>query len=110
MTNQQKIQEFEKLAYPYVHSNTFPERDVEYLKILSDYFLSVLQSKDQEKEKALIEQESNFLNQKANQHDQAVREKALQKVKSAAKKVLDELEYTQFIMALEDEFEINIDN
>ena len=37
-------------------------------------------------------------------------EEILQKVKKAAKKVLDELEYTQFIMALEDEFEINIDN
>ena len=37
-------------------------------------------------------------------------EETLEKVKRAAKKVLDELEYTQFIMALEDEFEINIDN
>ena len=79
-------------------------------KDIEQFLLSALEQKDQEKEKALIEQESNFLNQKANQHDQAVREKALQKVKSAAKKVLDELEYTQFIMALEDEFEINIDN
>ena len=37
-------------------------------------------------------------------------EEILQKVKRAAKKVLDELEYTQFIMALEDEFEINIED
>ena len=36
-------------------------------------------------------------------------EENLQKVKKAAKKVLDEFEYTEFIMALEDEFEINIE-
>ena len=58
---------------------------------IESFLLSALEQKDTEKERALKEQMDNFLNQKANQHDQMVREKALEDYKVGLMKKLDDI-------------------
>ena len=94
MTNYQTVQEFgEKRDKGEFELGTTMDGDsieVNYSTIES-FILSILQSKDQEKDEALKEQEENFLNQKANQHDQMVREKALEDYKVGLMKKLDDI-------------------
>ena len=79
MTNNQKIQELEggNVLWKVINKHLTPETQ-EFIRM---WFESALQEKDAEKEKALKDQEDNFLNQKANQHDQTIRKKALTEYK-----------------------------
>mgnify|MGYP001563698449 CR=1 FL=1 len=87
MTNDQIIQEFrEKFKFhPYGVFKDGAHYSPDFTSLthenVESFLLSILQSKDQEKEEALKEQMDNFLNQDANQHDQMVREKALEDYK-----------------------------
>jgi len=40
--NQEIIKKFDEMAYPIVHSNTFPEKDEQYLNMLKDFLKSSL--------------------------------------------------------------------
>ena len=95
MTNNQKIQEFEKVMdkgfIDYFGSQTGGFVPKHYKERFKSFLLSALEQKDTEKERALKEQMDNFLNQDANQHDQMVREKALEDYKVGLMKKLDDI-------------------